>query len=95
MAKVEIPRCLQKMIDQSNSSPRLSSFIQIDAFQYREKIFYLIASSCCDRFNPLLDGECRTICSPSGGFIGQGDGKCSDFNEKATKLENIWTLPRI
>ncbi|UJR32531.1 hypothetical protein I4U23_019993 [Adineta vaga] len=90
----EIPKCIHKMIDGLNSTPRLSPYIRIDSYMYRGKITYLATSSCCDRFNPLFDGECRQICVPSGGFTGRGDGKCIDFGEKGQQLENIWTVPR-
>ncbi|CAF0977276.1 unnamed protein product [Rotaria sordida] len=93
-AKVEIPACMQKMIDGFNGTPRLSPYIRIDSYLYRGKMTFLASSSCCDRFNPLFDGECKQICAPSGGFIGRGDGKCMDFGEKATKMENIWIVPR-
>ncbi|CAF1352067.1 unnamed protein product [Adineta ricciae] len=90
----EIPKCVRKMIDGFNSTPRLSPYISIDSYIYRGKTTYLATSSCCDRFNPLFDGECHQICAPSGGFIGRGDGKCIDFAEKAQQLENIWIVPR-
>lgn len=37
---------------------------------------YLFTAPCCDIGNPLYDAEGRFICAPSGGFTGQGDGKC-------------------
>ncbi|CAF4915808.1 unnamed protein product [Rotaria sp. Silwood1] len=93
-AKTEIPACIQKMINGFNATPRLSPYIRIDNYLYRGKMTYLATSSCCDRFNPLYDGECNSICSPSGGFIGVGDGKCKDFAETAKQLGNIWVIPR-
>ncbi len=90
-AKTEIPSCIQRMI---NGTPRLSPYIRIDNYLYNGKMVYLATSSCCDRFNPLFDGECNQICAPSGGFIGGGDRKCMDFDQTATKLANIWVVPR-
>ncbi len=93
-AEREIPACLQKMIDAFHATPRFSPYTSIDSYMYRGNVVYFAASGCCDRFNPLFDSECNQICAPSGGFIGRGDGKCVDFNEKATRLENIWAAPR-
>src|SRR5438128_830274 len=89
-AKPEIPACIQKMIEGFHATPRFSPYIRIDQYLYRGKLTYFATSSCCDRFNPLFDGECNQICAPSGGFIGRGDGKCTDFDETATKVGNIW-----
>ncbi|CAF2590039.1 unnamed protein product [Rotaria sp. Silwood2] len=93
-AQVEIPKCIQNMIDSMHATPRWSPYTSIDSYVYRGKLTYLAASSCCDRMNPLFDGECNRICAPSGGFIGIGDGKCKDFGETAKLLGNIWVAPR-
>lgn len=37
---------------------------------------YLVYGPCCDHWNRLYDAEARLICAPSGGFAGEGDGKC-------------------
>lgn len=93
-AKTEIPTCIQKMIDGFNATPRFSLFIRIDSYLYRGQLTYLASSSCCDRFNPLYDGECNQICAPSGGFTGTGDGNCKDFGETAKQRGSIWVAPR-
>lgn len=38
--------------------------------------FYLVTPLCCDQFNPLYDAHGRFVCAPSGGFAGNGDGRC-------------------
>ena len=93
-AKTEIPTCLQQMINGFNATPRFSPVTRIDSYLYRGQLTYLATSSCCDRFNPLYDGECNQLCAPSGGFIGSGDGKCKDFGETAKQLGSIWVTPR-
>lgn len=40
---------------------------------------YLFNAPCCDQFNRLYDGDGRYICAPTGGFTGQGDGRCPDW----------------
>lgn len=37
---------------------------------------YLVISPCCDHFNYLYDSEGRSICAPTGGYGGAGDGLC-------------------
>ncbi|HEV6966737.1 DUF6970 domain-containing protein [Roseateles sp.] len=44
---------------------------------------YLIYGPCCDHWNRLYDAEARLICAPSGGFTGEGDGKCPAWVHEA------------
>ncbi|CAF1387638.1 unnamed protein product [Rotaria sp. Silwood1] len=92
-AKLEIPECIQNMIDSMYGTPGGSPYISIDSYVYRGKLTYLATSGCCDRMNPLFDDECNRICAPSGGFVGIGDRKCKDFGETAKLLGNIWVAP--
>ena len=52
----------------------MTSFVGPD-----DRPVYLFDAPCCDRFNPLYDGEGRFICSPTGGIAGAGDGRCPDW----------------
>ena len=40
------------------------------------QIVYLHMAPCCDQFNKAYDADGRYLCAPSGGFTGQGDGRC-------------------
>ncbi|MCX6783838.1 MAG: RDD family protein [candidate division WWE3 bacterium] len=45
---------------------------------------------CCDVPSRVYDFNGKMICSPDGGFTGQGDGKCSNFNMLKQNCEVIW-----
>ena len=51
--------------------------------RYQGRVAYLIISPCCDQFNYLYDAQGRTLCAPSGGITGRGDGRCAE----APKIE--------
>ncbi|MHC2993269.1 hypothetical protein OB13_17390 [Pontibacter sp. HJ8] len=59
-------------------------------YQYNGQTVYYIPPHCCDAPGILFDANCNYICSPDGGFTGQGDGKCNDFFEKRTNEKLIW-----
>lgn len=40
------------------------------------QLVYLHMALCCDQFNKAYDADGRYLCAPSGGFTGQGDGRC-------------------
>ncbi|MBI3349677.1 MAG: hypothetical protein HY020_21010 [Burkholderiales bacterium] len=50
--------------------------------------FYLFMALCCDQFNRLYDADGRFVCAPSGGFTGQGDGRCP-----AWVFRRVWGQP--
>lgn len=55
------------------------------------RIVYLITPLCCDRLHPLYDAEARYICAPTGGFSGQGDGRCPAW----ARLASLWRQARV
>jgi hypothetical protein len=79
------PDCLKKLIRTSTPQPK-----QISSYLYNGKTVYLVIPDCCDQYISLYDENCNFLCAPSGGFTGKGDGKCSDFYDKATKETLIW-----
>jgi hypothetical protein len=88
--KLSIPSCIQKKIDEIKAQPKWNPPAEINEYIYQDKHVYLFSSNCCDQYNMLYDENCNPICAPSGGFTGRGDGKCTDFNEKAKKLRLVW-----
>jgi hypothetical protein len=88
--QTDIPECIQKHINDTLPETEWNLPDSISKYLYRGQTMYLFGTKCCDRFNPLYDESCKYICAPSGGFMGQGDGKCKDFNEMATFLGTIW-----
>ncbi len=84
------PSCIQQKIDQIKKQPKWNPPAQIDEYLYNGKKVYLISADCCDQYITLVDENCNYICAPSGGITGKGDGKCTDFNEKATFVKQVW-----
>lgn len=59
-------------------------------YKYKGKVVYLAEMPCCDHYNILFSKNVVEICSPSGGFAGNGDGKCADFEEKKSSKKLLW-----
>ena len=82
---LDAPGCLKNFIRSSKPQPK-----EISSYLYNGKTVYLVVSDCCDFYNSLYDADCNYLCAPSGGITGKGDGKCSDFADKATNQKVIW-----
>ena len=52
-------------------------------------VYYHPPLGCCDMQSVLYDELGNLICSPDGGFTGQGDGRCRDFFEERKNCEAI------
>lgn len=78
------PTCLKELI-RSKPQPK-----QISSYLFNGKKVYLVLPDCCDQYISLYDENCNYLCAPSGGFTGRGDGKCPDFNDKATYEALVW-----
>lgn len=85
-----IPNCIQQKIDEIKAQPKWNPPAKVTEYIYNDKHVYLFSSPCCDQFNMLYSENCTTLCAPSGGYTGRGDGKCADFNEKAKKVRVVW-----
>jgi len=81
----DAPRCFKNLIRTSKPQPK-----EISSYLYNGKTVYLVDSDCCDFYNSLYDADCNYLCAPSGGITGKGDGKCSDFADRATNQKVIW-----
>lgn len=88
--KPAIPVCIQQKIEQIKAQPKWNPPAEVDEYSYNGQRVYLFSSNCCDQYNPLYDENCTFLCAPSGGYTGRGDGKCSDFNEKAKHIRLVW-----
>ena len=84
MKQGECPTCFQTIMKRSNPP------LEIWSYLYNEEIVYLVIADCCDQYDIAYNSSCSVICSPGGGFSGQGDGKCPDFYSKAKKGILIW-----
>lgn len=90
----DITACVQSAIDSSMAVAKGVLYTQIDAYQYQGKKVYLFYAGCCDRMNPLKDGSCNFLFSPSGGISGGGDMTHPDFFKDAVKISTVWQDPR-
>ncbi len=85
-----LPSCVQLLIDNGSKEEPPNAPMQVDEYLYNEKTVFLSIAQCCDQFDVLYDEECNKICSPSGGFTGRGDGKCTEFFKEAKLIKTIW-----
>lgn len=51
------------------------------------KVYYLAQSPCCDIPHSLFDEHGSFVCAPTGGFAGQGDGKCPELRKALTQAK--------
>ena len=84
------PLWVYEMIASKMSQPVTNPPSSITKYTYNGQIVYFISSDCCDQYDNLLDLQGQYLCAPSGGLTGMGDGKCIDFNKKATNYEVVW-----
>ncbi|HNY54915.1 MAG TPA: hypothetical protein PKI86_04775 [Chitinophagales bacterium] len=85
-----IPFAINNLINYLDAKGDTASTLFIDQYCYHDTIFYLSFTECCDRYNYLLNANGDTLCSPSGGFTGGGDGSCPCFLYKAKKIRTVW-----
>ncbi len=85
-----IPTCLQQQIDSIKKLPMWNPPATVEQYEYNGKTVFLMSANCCDFFATAIDENCNYVCAPSGGFTGRGDGKCTDFNDKAKLIKLVW-----
>jgi hypothetical protein len=88
-----LPVCLQQLIDNAKKEDPPNLPEQVDVYLYKGNKVYLVTAPCCDFFNLVYDDSCKTICAPSGGITGRGDGRCPDFDSVAKLVKQIWKKP--
>ncbi len=85
----DLPSCMKKIIEKLDREPKTAIPRQIYRAQYQnETVYYYSGDQAFDGFSNLYNENCEIICHPDGGFSGNGDGRCPDF--EATNLELIW-----
>jgi hypothetical protein len=89
-----IPSCVQARIDEIKKEARWNPPAEVNEYLYKGKKVYLFTADCCDQFISLVDASCKTLCAPSGGITGGGDGKCPEFYDEAKHLRLVWKDPR-
>lgn len=88
------PDKIQTKIAELKAQPKANPAYEVWEYQYRGQKVYLVTADCCDQYTTVYDACLNVLCAPSGGFTGRGDGKCPDFNEKATDKKLVWRDPR-
>lgn len=84
-----IPDCVVEKIEAIKAQPVYSPPGSVWEWKVDGKTYYYVTSDCCDQFNFLYDDECQEVCAPDGGFTGEGDGNCPEFNGQIEKTL-IW-----
>ena len=85
-----IPACVQSRVDEIRKEPKWNPPAEVNEYLYNGRKVYLFTANCCDQYITLMDRSCKYICAPSGGIVGKGDGKCTDFYDKAKYLRLVW-----
>lgn len=86
------PAWLRQRLAQLQASRRPDA-IEVWKLSYRGADAYLFIAGCCDRHNPLLDAQGRTICAPTGGITGRGDGRCTEPLPDPEQRVKLWSAP--
>lgn len=82
----DAPDCLSDVIQGIQSGPVRNPPASLWRYEYDGETVYYIPPYCCDFPSTLLDSNCNFICSPDGGFSGQGDGQCTGTLENGVQL---------
>lgn len=86
----ETPACIKAEIERLKNAPVSSPPSKVYQYTYKGQTVYYIPPKCCDFPSMLFDDSCNVICSPDGGFSGNGDGKCPDFFNARSNEKLIW-----
>jgi len=93
-AASEIPKCMQQLITEYQNRPLQNPSAEFYEYEYKGQKVYYMKPPCCDQMSKLYDANCNVMCSPDGGIIGKGDGKCPDFFTERKNEKLIWKDPR-
>lgn len=85
-----VPACIESMIEEIKTADVWNPPATVWKYHYNGKTVYYIPPRCCDIPSILMDKNCNPLCSPDGGFTGEGDSKCDDFFEKRRDGKLIW-----
>lgn len=88
-----VPSCIKAKIEMLKTAAIQNPPAAVWKWNVDGKNYYYITSGCCDQYNYLNDENCEVVCAPDGGFTGNGDGKCPDFNNDISKTL-VWEDPR-
>ena len=81
----DVPSCIEEKIRDIKKEEMRNPPAQVWKWEVDGNTYFYITSDCCDQYNYLYDEDCSVVCAPDGGFTGNGDGNCPDFNEEIIK----------
>lgn len=85
------PSWIKKLIAEVENYPTSDPRVSLTQYEYKNQtVYYLPVYQCCDFKSSLYNANGDFICSPDGGFTGEGDGKCSDFFTTRRNAKVIW-----
>lgn len=90
---IDVPNCIEKKINKIANEPVQNPAAQVWKWEDDVNTYYYFTSDCCDQYNYLYDDKCNLVCAPDGGFTGNGDGTCPDF-EGPIVTTLVWEDPR-
>ena len=85
----DVPTCIEDQIKEIQCESVYNPPAEVWKWEADNKVYYLFTSDCCDQFDYLYDANCSIVCSPSGGFTGEGDGNCPEF-ENQVERSLVW-----
>ena len=93
-APVPQPPFVADLIAKATAAPPTNPPTRILRYTYRGKTVYFVPARCCDVPSTLYDDTGKRLCEPDGGFIGHGDGRCTDFSEQRSDEALVWADTR-
>ncbi len=88
------PPFVAALIAKASAAPPTNPPMRILRYTYRAQIVYFVPARCCDVPSVLYDADGKRLCEPDGGFVGHGDGRCSDFREQRRDEAVLWSDTR-
>jgi hypothetical protein len=85
----DVPNCIEDQIQEILCEDVYNPPAEVWKWVVDDKTYYYFTSDCCDQFDYLYDSNCSIVCSPGGGFTGEGDGTCPSF-ETEVKRSLVW-----
>lgn len=87
---VTLPDWLQEKITGFDALPEDHAPLAVWQITHKGLPAYFLISPCCDQYNPLFDAQGKTLCYPSGGIVGRGDGQCPYPADRGRPILLLW-----
>jgi hypothetical protein len=85
---------LTALIRNFEKQPVANPPVSITRYEYKSEVVYFVPPRCCDIWSDLYRADGTTLCHPTGGLTGNGDGRCPDFLAERKNPQVIWQDPR-